>query len=88
MTPYVPMIYQLQVLSKGLHFVPYSRFNLFQNLIDLNRFVRRHFHSLDAEINDNVSTSREIVNEFSSLLFNEQMALCDIKDLEREQRGG
>lgn len=74
---------QVEILGKGLHFSPSSGFNLFQTILDVNRFTRlltikKFFADGDNENSDeNVSVPIKnlISNEFSGKLFDEQLAL-------------
>lgn len=92
LAPTIVSLSELQILSKGLNFVPSRRFDFFQTICDLNRFVRlltvkRHFLSGDEGVTPDSITAGEntqIRNEFSSLPFADQVTLCDLQDLQRE----
>lgn len=90
LTPTVISSSQLQVLSKGLNFVPTARFNLFDTLKNVNRFVRaltvkRNF--LDEEASQSLTQNtnyHETHEDFIPLSFREQKTLIDLQDLQRE----
>lgn len=65
LSPCVLFFSQLQILSKGPSFVPSANFDLFQTLLDINKFtrlltVKRHF--LDGDLIDNVNVGNDVDN--------------------------
>ncbi|XP_075142257.1 metabotropic glutamate receptor 3-like [Leptodactylus fuscus] len=73
--------------SKGLNFVPSQQFNMFDTLLDVNKFVRalivdRHFHNNGISESITDSLPETIPNEYDSLTFKEQVCLANLKSLE------
>lgn len=91
LTPTILSAEQFEVLEKGLHFSPYSGFDLFRTMLDINRFarlltVKKHFfENVDNTNFDNADVAHKddrcIVNEYKDLMFADQVSLLTLHDL-------
>lgn len=79
------------MLSKGLHFCPCRHFDLFDTILDVNRFVRnltlrKHYRTVDSTDNSN-GNFLESSDDRSNLIeytFRELCAIRDLEDLSQE----
>lgn len=89
---------QVSLLSYGLSFSPARHFNLFDTIVDVNRFVRhltvrKHFLGINPDMDPQevspVPTSEVVPHDNHSVgaqLFPEQTAMCELQDLLAESR--
>lgn len=78
----------MRLLSKGLSFVPSVNFDIFNNILDVNKFTRsltikRHFKTCPYQdtMNPNNQISASTREDLSHLLFTDQCTTLDLQDL-------
>lgn len=81
---------ELSLLSMGLNFCPQRHFNLFNTIVDTNRFIRnvtikRHYCTLDDKTTrQSVYMAANVVSNSKNLPLKQLHAVRDLEDLAAE----